>query len=89
MTHTPHDLATEFPAYADALHDLKLSDAHFARITERYNEVNHQIHLAETLVEPISQQLETDLRRERMVLKDQISRILMMKPAAAAKDGPV
>jgi uncharacterized protein YdcH (DUF465 family) len=81
MTHTPHDLADDFPNHVAELHDLKLSDAHFARLAERYNEVNHRIHLAETMVEPVSQQLETELRRERMVLKDQISRLLLQKPA--------
>lgn len=80
MTHTPHDLAEEFPAHVEQLHDLKLSDAHFARLAERYNEVNHRIHMAETSVEPISEHLETELRRERLVLKDQISRLLLQKP---------
>lgn len=82
MSHTPHDLADDFPGHGAALHALKLSDAHFARLAERYNEVNHRIHRAETMVEPVSQQLETELRRERMVLKDQISRLLMKKPTA-------
>lgn len=76
MTHTPHDLTTEFPNHAAELHDLKLTDAHFARLAERYNEINKRIHQAETLVEPASPEHETDLRRERMVLKDQIARIL-------------
>lgn len=84
MTRTPHDLAEEFPAHSDLLHDLKLTDAHFARLAERYNEVNRQINRAESFVEPISEQLETELRRERMVLKDQISRLLAQKPEAAA-----
>lgn len=83
MTHTPHDLTAEFPGQTSQLHDLKLSDAHFARLTERYNEVNKRIHLAETLVEPVSPDHETELRRERMVLKDQIARLLM-RPASGA-----
>lgn len=87
MTHTPHDLTEEFPAYGAQLHDLKLKDAHFARLADRYNEVNHQIHLAETLVEPISEHLETELRRERLVLKDQISRLLLQKPRPPVETG--
>lgn len=76
MTRTPHDLSTEFPNQTTELHDLKLTDTHFAKLTERYNEINKCIHLAETLVEPVSPEHETELRRERMVLKDQIARIL-------------
>jgi uncharacterized protein YdcH (DUF465 family) len=45
--------------------------------------VNKRIHLAETLVEPVSPDHETELRRERMVLKDQIARLLM-RPAPGA-----
>lgn len=86
MAHTPHDLAEEFPAHTEQLHDLKLSDAHFARLTARYNEVNHQIHMAETSVEPVSDQMETELRRERLVLKDQISRLLAQKPRVDGED---
>lgn len=76
MTHTPHDLTTEFPSQASEMHDLKLNDAHFAKLADRYNEINKRIHLAETLVDPVSPEHETELRRERMVLKDQIARIL-------------
>ena len=76
MSHTPHELAEEFPSATDAIHDLKLSDAHFARLAEEYHTVNRAIHRAETLVEPISEQHEQELRRERMRLKDEIARIL-------------
>ncbi|MCC5982994.1 MAG: DUF465 domain-containing protein [Rhodobacteraceae bacterium] len=76
MSHTPHELAEEFPNATDAIHDLKLSDAHFARLAEEYHTVNRAIHRAETLVEPVSEQHEHELRRERMRLKDEIARIL-------------
>jgi len=32
MTHTPHELAEEFPDHAQKIHELKVSDAHFARL---------------------------------------------------------
>lgn len=76
MTHTPHDLITEFPNQTTELRDLKVTNAHFAKLAERYNEINKRIHQAETLVEPVSPEHEIELRRERMVLKDQIARIL-------------
>lgn len=76
MSHTPHELAEEFPQAADLMHKLKLEDAHFARLAEEYHQINREVHRAETLVEPVSDAHETELRRKRMALKDQIARML-------------
>ncbi len=76
MTHTPHELAEEFPRFADQLHKLKMTDTHFARLAEEYHEVNRAIHRAETNVEPMSEAHEGELRRKRMELKDAIARML-------------
>ena len=54
MSHTPHELHEEFPEAVDKLHALKLSDHHFARLSERYHEINREIHRIETNVEPAS-----------------------------------
>ncbi len=76
MSHVPHELAEEFPGKTDLMHDLKVSDAHFVRLSDEYHQINRQIHRVETGVEPTSQQFETELRKKRMVLKDQIASIL-------------
>lgn len=76
MTHTPHDLAAEFPHAVARLHALRASDPHFARLAEAYHEVNRAIHRAETRIEPISEAAEADLRRRRLHLKDQIAACL-------------
>ena len=76
MSHTPHELAEEFPEAAERLHDLKASNPHFARLADEYHEVNRAIHRAETLVEPLSDEHETELRRKRLHLKDEIARML-------------
>jgi uncharacterized protein len=76
MSHTPHELAEEFPQAVELMHKLKLDNAHFARLAEEYHDVNRAIHRAETLVEPVSDAHETEMRRKRMVLKDEIARIL-------------
>lgn len=72
MSHTPHELAEEFPAEAAAISALRQANAHFARRVEEYHEVNRAIHRAETRVEPVSEAHETELRRRRMLLKDEI-----------------
>lgn len=72
MSHTPHELAEEFPDKVQRIHDLKQSDAHFAKLFEEYHEVNRAIHRAETNVEPIDSLAETDLRKKRAAIKDEI-----------------
>lgn len=72
MANTPHELAEEFPAEAGKISALKETDAHFARLVEEYHEVNRKVHRAETLVEPTTPEHETDLRKQRSALKDQI-----------------
>jgi len=76
MSHVPHELAEEFPDKIDTLHNLKMNDAHFVRLSDEYHEINRQIHRVETGVEPTSEQFETELRKKRMLLKDQIASML-------------
>ena len=76
MTHTPHELAAEFPQAADRLQTLRASDPHFARLADAYHEVNRAIHRAETRVDAVSDEVEAELRRQRMQLKDQIAAAL-------------
>ena len=76
MSHAPHELAEEFPEAAALLSRLKAEDAHFARLADRYHALNRDIHRAETDVEPTSDAHATEMRRERLHLKDQIATIL-------------
>ena len=66
MSHTPHELAADFPEAADRIRALKESNPHFARLAEEYHEVNRQIHRIETDVEPASDDFQTRLRKQRM-----------------------
>ena len=76
MSHTPHELAEEFPAQTDVIHRLKESDAHFARLADEYHAINRTIHRAETGVEPVDELVETGMRKQRAALKDDIARML-------------
>ncbi|WP_334149652.1 YdcH family protein [Hyphomicrobium sp.] len=80
MSNTPHTLAEEFPDQTETIHKLKTSDAHFARLLVAYDDINDQIHLAETNVKPMDQFAEEDLRKRRLKIKDAIGEAL-----AAAK----
>ena len=76
MSNTPHELSAEFPDLADKIHALKTSDAHFAKLADEYHELNRQIHRIETDVEPASDEHQTELRKQRMALKDEIYNML-------------
>lgn len=72
MSNTPHELAEEFPEHVEKMHELRESDAHFAKVYDAYHVANRATHRAETDVEPTSDDHMAELRKERMHLKDQI-----------------
>ena len=82
MSHVPHELAEEFPAEAELLQTLRRTNAHAARLMDEYHEANRAVHRAETDVAPVSDAEMQRLRKARMVLKDEIARLLRA-PAAS------
>jgi len=76
MTHTPHELAEEFPEYAEAIHKLKMADSHFRKLVDEYHTVNRQVHRMETEIEPVSSDTEKHVRERRLHLKDEIAQYL-------------
>ncbi|NOR62884.1 MAG: DUF465 domain-containing protein [Rhodobacteraceae bacterium] len=73
MSHTPNELAEQFPQAVEKMHDLKTSDAHFAKLHDDYHELNRDIHRAETDVEPTDDFHLEDMRKKRLALLDEIS----------------
>ncbi len=76
MSHTPHELAEEFPDKVEVMSQLKQTDAHFARLADEYHDINRVVHRAETNVEPMEELAEVELRKKRAALKDEIWAIL-------------
>ena len=76
MSNTPHTLAEEFPDQTEAIHRLKVSNPAFAKLLEEYDDVNDQIHLAETNVKPVEHLHEVELRKRRLSIKDAIAAAL-------------
>ncbi len=72
MSNTPHELAAEFPEHVSRMHELCVSDAHFEKLHNAYHVANRAVHAAETNVKPTSDEHLTELRKERMLLKDQV-----------------
>jgi uncharacterized protein len=76
MSNTPHDIAEEFPDRRERISELKASNARFARLAAEYNELNRAIHRIETRVEPAPEDVEEELKRRRVRLKDEIAAML-------------
>ncbi len=76
MTHTPHELAADFPEFAETIHRLKTEDAHFQKLSEEYHVLNRDIHRAETDVEPTSDDHLEEMKARRVRLKDELFALL-------------
>jgi len=73
MSNTPNELAEQFPLAVEKMHELKTSDAHFAKLFDDYHEINRQIHRAETNIEPTDDFHLEDMRKQRLALLDTIA----------------
>lgn len=76
VTHVPNDLIADFPTRVDRIHHLKTTSPHFVHLAERYHELNRTLHRMETDIEPASDETMETLKKERLLLKDQISVML-------------
>mgnify|MGYP000427504832 FL=1 len=85
MSHTPHELADDFPAERDRISELKRTSPHFAKLADRYHEINRAIHRMEERIEPVADTTELSLRRERIMLKDQL--YAMLRPSGFSRAG--
>ena len=72
MTVEKHDLIHEFPEYRDRIHELKVSDAHFAHLFKEYHELDHTIRRIELEIESHSDEYVEELKVRRLYLKDRL-----------------
>ncbi|MDX1921791.1 MAG: DUF465 domain-containing protein [Alphaproteobacteria bacterium] len=67
-----HDFASEFPEFKQAIHTLKTTNGHFAKLFEQYNQVNKDILRIETGIETASDEHTETLKKLRLKLKDDL-----------------
>lgn len=84
MTHVSHELHDEFPADAEILHKLKVSDAHFAKLADHYHDLNREIHRIEAGIEAASDERAEELKKERLSILDQVSVMINAVKAGAS-----
>lgn len=74
--HTPHELHDVFPHDNAALHELKLGNAHFYSLAERYHVLNRAIHRIESEIDACSDDHTERLKKQRLSLLDEIAAML-------------
>lgn len=72
MLNEKHDLHHEFPEFKDEIHELKMNDAHFARLFKNYHELDHEVIRIEQGVENTSDEYLELKKKERLHLKDEL-----------------
>lgn len=69
---TEHPLIAEFPELRNKIHEMKVSDHHFAKLFTEYHEVDHELHRIEQEIETPSDTYTEELKKKRLHLKDQL-----------------
>jgi uncharacterized protein YdcH (DUF465 family) len=71
-----HDLIEEFPEYRDRILQLKESNDRFSTLFDDYHKINNQVIRIEQGLETPSDFYTEDLKKQRLLRKDQLYRIL-------------
>ncbi len=72
MPITHHPLIEEFSEYKDVIHELKMNNAHFRRLTHEYEGIDKSIFRAEQGIEVVNDDYLNNIKKERLHLKDLI-----------------
>ena len=67
-----HDILHEFPQMKEKIHELKINDHHFKKLFENYDEINKDVQRIEKGAEFANDEHLNELRKKRVVLKDEI-----------------
>ena len=71
-----HDLLHELPEYKDKIHELKISNAHFAKLFDKYHEVDHEVRRIEQGIETPADDYTEEVKKKRLALKDELFQML-------------
>lgn len=71
-----HPLVDEFPEHKDTIHQLKLHNPHFRRLTHEYEGIDKSIVRAEQGIETVNDDYLSEIKKERLHLKDIIYQMI-------------
>lgn len=76
MTVDHHDLAHEFPEHKERIHQLKMENAHFAKLFDEYNDLTNKIEVLENNEVPVADENIEEMKKQRLGLKDELYAML-------------
>lgn len=71
-----HDLLSELPEFREKIHQMKMGNAHFAKLFAEYHVVTKEVENMEGNNVPVSDESFGDAKRKRALLKDQLYAML-------------
>lgn len=72
-----HDLLHELPEHKDAIHNLKMNNAHFNRLFTEYHDLTHTIESIEKNNSNITDEHLKEMKTKRLTLKDDMFKIIV------------
>ena len=71
-----HDLIHELPEFVDRIHELKTTDAYFARLYDEYHELDNEVRHIEEGIENTDDFYLEELKKKRLQHKDELFAML-------------
>jgi uncharacterized protein YdcH (DUF465 family) len=71
-----HPLSVEFPEFKDAIHAIKLSNTHFAKLFNEYDDTDKAVNRAENGIDNLGDAALESLKKVRVTLKDKFFQLL-------------
>ena len=63
--------------YKEEIHELKMNNAHFAKVFEKHNDLDNQIEHAENGDTPLTDMELEVLKKEKLLLKDEAYKMIL------------
>lgn len=76
-----HDLLHEFPEHKEAIHELKMTNAHFARLFDEYHVTDKEVYRIEEQIETPSDEYTQERKLRRLALKDELLAMILERGA--------
>ncbi|MEM7602617.1 MAG: DUF465 domain-containing protein [Verrucomicrobiota bacterium] len=71
-----HPLLTEFPEHHDAIHQLKMDNAHFRKLMDEYEAADKEVFRMEEGIETTEDMILNEAKKRRLDLKDKLAAMI-------------
>lgn len=76
MPLTHHPLVKQFPEYKEKIHELKMSNNHFAGLMKKYEDIDKHVFRIESDEEPTGDEYLRGLKKQRLQLTDELFNLI-------------